>query len=77
MPHGLARALGVAEPVTLQRQYSLIVREIEWEIVPAAQDAGIGLLPWSPLGSGWLSGKYRVTSGRPATPASAPTPTGA
>ena len=55
----LARALGVAEPVTLQPQYSLIVREIEWEVVPAAQDAGLGLLPWSPLGGGWLSGKYR------------------
>ena len=54
----LARALGVAEPVTLQPQYSLIVREIEWEIVPAALDAGVGLLPWSPLGGGWLSGKY-------------------
>ena len=34
-----ARALGLAEPVTLQPQYSLIVREIEWEIVPAALDA--------------------------------------
>ena len=45
--------------MTLQPQYSLIVREIEWEIVPAAQDAGLGLLPWSPLGGGWLSGKYR------------------
>jgi aryl-alcohol dehydrogenase-like predicted oxidoreductase len=55
----LARALGLAEPVTLQPQYSLLVREIEWEIVPAAQDAGIGLLPWSPLGGGWLSGKYQ------------------
>jgi aryl-alcohol dehydrogenase-like predicted oxidoreductase len=55
----LARALGVAEPVTLQPQYSLLVREIEWEIVPAALDAGLGLLPWSPLGGGWLSGKYR------------------
>ncbi len=54
-----ARALGLAEPVTLQPQYSLIVREIEWEIVPAALDAGIGLLPWSPLGGGWLSGKYQ------------------
>jgi aryl-alcohol dehydrogenase-like predicted oxidoreductase len=54
-----ARALGVREPVTLQPQYSLIVREIEWEIVPAALDAGMGLLPWSPLGGGWLSGKYR------------------
>jgi aryl-alcohol dehydrogenase-like predicted oxidoreductase len=55
----LARALNVAEPVTLQPQYSLLVREIEWEIVPAALDAGLGLLPWSPLGGGWLSGKYR------------------
>ena len=53
-----ARALGLREPVTLQPQYSLIVREIEWEVVPAALDAGMGLLPWSPLGGGWLSGKY-------------------
>jgi aryl-alcohol dehydrogenase-like predicted oxidoreductase len=55
----LARALSIAAPVTLQPQYSLLVREIEWEIVPAAQDAGLGLLPWSPLGGGWLSGKYK------------------
>jgi aryl-alcohol dehydrogenase-like predicted oxidoreductase len=55
----LARALNVPAPVTLQPQYSLLVREIEWEIVPAAVDAGLGLLPWSPLGGGWLSGKYR------------------
>jgi aryl-alcohol dehydrogenase-like predicted oxidoreductase len=55
----LARALNAAGPVTLQPQYSLLVREIEWEIVPAALDAGLGLLPWSPLGGGWLSGKYR------------------
>lgn len=55
----LARAINVAPPVTLQPQYSLIVREIEWEIVPAAEDAGMGLLPWSPLGGGWLSGKYQ------------------
>ena len=55
----LARALGVAAPVTIQPQYSLLARETEWEIVPAAVDAGLGLLPWSPLGGGWLSGKYR------------------
>ena len=36
-----------------------VAREIEWEIAPAAADAGLGLLPWSPLGGGWLSGKYR------------------
>jgi aryl-alcohol dehydrogenase (NADP+) len=55
----LARELGLAAPVTLQPQYSLLVREIEWEIVPAALDAGLGMLPWSPLGGGWLTGKYR------------------
>src|SRR6266550_511377 len=55
----LARALNAAGPVTLQAQYSLLVRETEWEMVPAAMDAGLGLLPWSPLGRGWLSGKYR------------------
>jgi aryl-alcohol dehydrogenase-like predicted oxidoreductase len=55
----LARELGLPGPVTLQPQYSLLVREIEWEIVPAALDAGLGLLPWSPLGGGWLSGKYQ------------------
>ncbi|MDQ1609791.1 MAG: hypothetical protein QOE16_2523 [Microbacteriaceae bacterium] len=54
----VARAHGLAAPVTLQPQYSLLVRDIEHEIVPAALDAGIGLLPWSPLGGGWLSGKY-------------------
>src|ERR1700712_5644058 len=55
----LARALNVAGPVTLQPQYNLLVREIEWEIVPAVLDIGMGLLPWSPLGGGWLSGKYK------------------
>ena len=45
--------------MTLQPQYSLLAREIEWEIVPAVLDAGMGLLPWSPLGGGWLSGKYQ------------------
>ncbi|MCU1418070.1 MAG: aldo/keto reductase [Schumannella sp.] len=55
----LAERRGWNLPVTLQPQYSLLVRGIEHEIVPAALDAGIGLLPWSPLGGGWLSGKYR------------------
>ena len=55
----VARANGWAAPVTLQPQYSLIVRGIEHEVVPAALDANIGLLPWSPLAGGWLSGKYR------------------
>ncbi len=50
---------GLSRPVTLQPQYSLLTREIEWEIVPACQSEGLGLLPWSPLGGGWLTGKYQ------------------
>jgi aryl-alcohol dehydrogenase-like predicted oxidoreductase len=46
-------------PVTLQPAYSLLIREIEWEIIPACLESGLGLLPWSPLGGGWLTGKYQ------------------
>jgi aryl-alcohol dehydrogenase-like predicted oxidoreductase len=53
-----AKALGLHVPVTLQPQYSLVSREIEFEIVPAALHNNIGLLPWSPLAAGFLSGKY-------------------
>ncbi|HET7735776.1 MAG TPA: aldo/keto reductase [Nocardioidaceae bacterium] len=49
---------GWPSPVTLQPQYNLLAREIEWEIVPACEENGLGLLPWSPLGGGWLTGKY-------------------
>ncbi len=55
----VARANGFEVPVTLQPQYNMLVREIEWEIVPSCLDAGLGLLPWSPLGGGWLTGKYQ------------------
>ena len=54
----VAAAEGLEVPVTLQPQYNLLVREIEWEMVPSCLDAGLGLLPWSPLGGGWLTGKY-------------------
>ncbi|WP_421725776.1 aldo/keto reductase [Bauldia sp.] len=54
----LAKANSWAAPVTLQPQYNLLVRGIESEIVPACQDADIGLLPWSPLAGGWLAAKY-------------------
>ncbi len=56
----LAGFHGWPVPVTLQPQYNLLVREIEWEIVPACAANGLGLLPWSPLGGGWLTGKYRA-----------------
>jgi aryl-alcohol dehydrogenase-like predicted oxidoreductase len=55
----VGKANGYTRPVTLQPQYSLLVRGIELEIVAACQDAGMGLMPWSPLGGGWLSGKYK------------------
>jgi len=55
----VAERRGLAVPVTLQPQYNLLVREVEWEIVAAARANDVGLLPWSPLGGGWLTGKYR------------------
>jgi aryl-alcohol dehydrogenase-like predicted oxidoreductase len=58
----LAEFRGLARPVTLQPQYNLLVREIEWEIVPACESTELGLLPWSPLGGGWLTGKYTQES---------------
>lgn len=51
--------------VTLQAQYSLIVRDIEKELVPACREFGLGILPWSPLGGGFLTGKYEKGKGAP------------
>lgn len=45
--------------ITTQMEYSLLERGIEREIVPSAATLGIGILPWSPLGRGVLTGKYR------------------
>ncbi len=62
----LQHAVDVAEyrgwsvPVTLQPHYNLLGRELEWEIVPACAANGLGILPWSPLAGGWLTGKYRA-----------------
>jgi aryl-alcohol dehydrogenase-like predicted oxidoreductase len=53
-----AKAMGLQLPVTLQQQYSLASREIEYEVIPAALHNDVGLLSWSPLASGFLSGKY-------------------
>jgi aryl-alcohol dehydrogenase-like predicted oxidoreductase len=44
--------------VTLQAQYSLLVRELEREHVPLCRDEGLGILPWSPLAGGFLTGKF-------------------
>jgi aryl-alcohol dehydrogenase-like predicted oxidoreductase len=56
---GLSRAHGWSAPVALQAEYSLLVRETEWELLPVCEEEGLALLAWSPLGGGWLSGKYR------------------
>jgi aryl-alcohol dehydrogenase-like predicted oxidoreductase len=55
----IAEFRGLSAPVSVQPQYNLLARAVEWEIVPACQAAGLGLLAWSPLASGWLTGKYR------------------
>jgi aryl-alcohol dehydrogenase-like predicted oxidoreductase len=49
---------GLARFVSAQMYYSLVGRDLEHEIVPMMNDAGIGLMVWSPLASGFLSGKY-------------------
>jgi aryl-alcohol dehydrogenase-like predicted oxidoreductase len=53
-----ARYEGWAPIVSLQPKYSLLSRDIELELLPLCLDQNLGLLPWSPLGGGWLTGKY-------------------
>ncbi len=48
-----------AKFATLQAEYSLVVRELEREHVPLCRKFGLGILPWSPLAGGFLSGKYK------------------
>lgn len=43
----------------LQPQYNLLCRSTEWELLPVSQNEGLGVIPWSPLRGGWLSGKFR------------------
>ena len=46
--------------VSLQPQYSILTRDIEVEILPACRKFGLGVIPWSPLGGGMLTGKYKA-----------------
>src|SRR3984885_2559592 len=62
----IAQFRGLSAPVSMQPQYNLLARAVEWEIVPACQAAGLGMLAWSPLASGWLTGKYRRGEPPPA-----------
>ena len=51
--------LGLARFVSMQNHYSLCYREEEREMIPLCKDQGIGLLPWSPLARGFLTGRYK------------------
>lgn len=55
----LSRQMGLEQFVCLQPLYNLLDRDSEWELIPICQNEGLGLIPWSPLRGGWLTGKYR------------------
>ena len=69
----LATERRVPGPIAIQVEYSLVARDGEGEHVPAAREAGMGVMPWSPLAGGFLTGKYRredtTGSGRLSGPA--------
>jgi aryl-alcohol dehydrogenase-like predicted oxidoreductase len=62
----IAERAGLSRPVAVQPQYSLIVRDIEREVLPAAKAFGLAVMPWSPLARGFLSGKYHRGEPPPA-----------
>jgi aryl-alcohol dehydrogenase-like predicted oxidoreductase len=63
----VARTRGLHRFVTEQPPYSMLVRGIERDLLPVAEQYGMGVLPWSPLAGGWLSGRYRLGQEQPAT----------
>lgn len=54
-----ARHNGFVEPIVFQPQYNLLDRSIEVELMPLCLEEHLALVPWSPLGGGWLTGKYQ------------------
>jgi len=54
----LCRMKGWYEPVSLQPNYNILTRSVEFELIPMAREEGIAVLPWSPLAGGILTGKY-------------------
>ena len=61
----LARRREIARPVSAQNQYSLLRREVEQDLLPTCERLGIGVLPYFPLASGLLTGKYKRDAPRP------------
>jgi aryl-alcohol dehydrogenase-like predicted oxidoreductase len=70
----LARAMNVTRYVSCQDEYSLVVRDIEKDLLPAAQEYDLGLLPFFPLASGLLTGKYKRGQAAPEQTRFATTP---
>ncbi|MEJ0028475.1 MAG: aldo/keto reductase [Rhizomicrobium sp.] len=66
LAHGTSAKNGLAAFVTAQDEYSLLVRDVERALVPTLTKEGMGLLPYFPLASGLLSGKYRKDAEIPA-----------
>jgi aryl-alcohol dehydrogenase-like predicted oxidoreductase len=60
-PESIRRAHAVHPVAALQSEYWLWTRDVEAEILPLLRELGIGLVPWSPLGHGFLTGKIRAT----------------
>ncbi len=58
----LAQVHNVPGPVALQLPYSLVERGIEYEHIPCARELGMGVVAWSPLGAGFLTGKYNLNA---------------
>lgn len=63
--HWISRTQNLEHFVSLQAQYSLVVRDLEREHVSLCAQNGVGILPWSPLAGGFLSGKYRKDQAPP------------
>jgi aryl-alcohol dehydrogenase-like predicted oxidoreductase len=53
-----ARLAGLVRPCVLQAQHNLLDRGVELDVLPCCLDHGLSSMPWSPLGGGWLTGKY-------------------
>ncbi len=62
---GIQERLGYARFEVTQLYYSLLNREIEHELVPFCVDAGLGIIVWSPLSAGYLTGRYTPSGGEP------------
>ena len=63
----VAERRGLGRFVTEQPPYSILVRGIETDVLPVAQKYGMGVIPWSPLAGGWLTGRYRKGQDIPET----------